>query len=173
MALGVDYAQQDCSLARALELVGERWTLLILRDCFFGVRRFTDFQTHLDISKAVLTQRLSGLIDAGLLEKSPRGGRDEYMMTTDAVALWPALYALNQWGETQSSPHRPRRLFSHVDCGSDLEATGRCPRCATVPGPGSLEVRPGPGVSSEPRVNRVSAALRIPHRLLEPLPFRV
>ena len=55
MPLGTDYARQDCSLARSLEVVGERWTLLILRDCFFGVRRFSDFQAHLDISRAVLS----------------------------------------------------------------------------------------------------------------------
>ena len=73
MALGVDYARQDCSLARALEVVGERWTLLILRDCFLGVRRFSDFDAHLDISKAVLTQRLAALVEAGLLD--PHRGR--------------------------------------------------------------------------------------------------
>ena len=63
MPLGTDYARQDCSLARSLEVVGERWTLLILRDCFFGVRRFSDFQAHLDISQAVLTARLDALVD--------------------------------------------------------------------------------------------------------------
>ena len=87
MALGVDYAEQDCSLARALELVGERWTLLILRDCFFGVRRFTDFQTHLNISRAVLTQRLAALVEAGLLARTPRGGREEYTMTERGTAI--------------------------------------------------------------------------------------
>ena len=65
MALGVDYARQDCWLARALEVVGERWTLLVLRDCFFGVRRFSDFAAHLDISRAVLSQRLAALVDDG------------------------------------------------------------------------------------------------------------
>jgi DNA-binding HxlR family transcriptional regulator len=169
MALGIDYAQQDCSLARALELVGERWTMLILRDCFFGVRRFTDFQTHLDISKAVLTQRLSGLVEAGLLEKTPHGARDEYTMTESGQALWPALHALTRWGEAQSSPGRPRRVFVHADCGTNLEPSGLCPHCGTTPKPGSVEMRPGPGMSSTRRSDSISAALRAPRRLLDPL----
>ena len=74
MALGTDYARQDCSLARALELVGERWTLLILRDAFFGVRRFSDFEVHLDISKAVLAQRLAALVEVGLLARTEDAG---------------------------------------------------------------------------------------------------
>ena len=131
MALGVDYAEQDCSLARALELVGERWTLLILRDCFFGVRRFTDFQTHLNISRAVLTQRLAALVEAGLLARTPRGGREEYTMTERGTAIWPALYALTRWGEAQSA-RGPRRLFAHLACGTDLDATGQCPTCRTA-----------------------------------------
>jgi DNA-binding HxlR family transcriptional regulator len=170
MALGVDYAEQDCSLARALELVGERWTLLILRDCFFGVRRFTDFQTHLDISRAVLTQRLTGLVEAGLLVRAPRGGREEYAMTERGVALWPALFALTQWGEAQGS-QGPRRVFSHADCGTDLDRSGSCPTCRTAPDPERIEMRPGPGVTAAPRANPVSQALRSPHRLLEPLPL--
>ena len=72
MPLGTDYARQDCSLARSLELVGERWTLLILRDAFLGVRRFSDFQTHLDISKAVLSARLEALVAELQLENNVR-----------------------------------------------------------------------------------------------------
>ena len=70
MPLGTDYSGQDCSLARALELVGERWTMLILRDCFLGVRRFSDLQAHLDISRAVLSQRLGQLVADGLLQRT-------------------------------------------------------------------------------------------------------
>ena len=107
MALGVDYTGQDCSLARSLEIVGERWTLLVLRNCFFGVRRFSDFQAHLGISRAVLTDRLAGLVDDGLLERVPAGAREEYVLTEAGLALWPALFALTQWGEATTSPGRP------------------------------------------------------------------
>lgn len=71
MALGTDYAQQDCSLARALEVVGERWSMLIVRDAFYGVSRFNDFLAHLDIPRAVLTARLRTLVEAGVLYKEP------------------------------------------------------------------------------------------------------
>ena len=115
MPLGTDYARQDCSLARSLEVVGERWTLLILRDCFFGVRRFSDFQAHLDISRAVLSARLDALVADGLLTRTGTG-HPEYALTEDAMGLWPALYALGRWGDRRTTPGcaapplRPRRL---------------------------------------------------------------
>ncbi len=169
MALGTDYAQQDCSLARALELIGERWTLLILRDAFFGVRRFTDFQDHLDISKAVLTQRLFALVDAGLLVKSPSNKHGEYTLTPEAISLWPAMFALMKWGEQRSAPRGPRRIFSHSACGTDLESTGRCPQCGTNPQPRDLQFRVGPGANPVGRTDQVAVALRSPHRMLEPI----
>ncbi|MGU3434967.1 winged helix-turn-helix transcriptional regulator [Actinomycetes bacterium M1A6_2h] len=162
MALGVDYATQDCSLARALETVGERWTMLILRDSVFGVRRFTDFQVHLDISKAVLTARLSSLVEDGLLVKIG----DEYAPTDDALALWPALVALTSWAERRS-PRGPRRVFTHADCGTDLDA-GRCPRCETSPTPDHIDMRPGTGADPTVRSDAISVQLRSPRRLLTP-----
>ncbi len=107
MPLGTDYTRQDCSLARALEVIGERWTPLILRDCFLGVRRFSDLQAHLDISRAVLSTRLDALVAEGLLERSGEG-HPEYSLTDDALALWPALFALTQWGDRRTTP-RGRR----------------------------------------------------------------
>lgn len=168
MALGVDYSQQECSLARALEVVGERWTMLILRDCFFGVRRFTDFQNHLDISKAVLTDRLTGLVEAGLLTRTPRGGRDEYAMTESGTALWPALHALTRWGEMLTAQGKPRRIFSHSGCGTDLDPSGRCPSCRMTPEADAVQMRPGPGIGRK-RTDSISMALREPRPLLEPL----
>ena len=169
MALGTDYPGQDCSLARALEIVGERWSLLIIRDAFFGVRRFTDFARRLDISKAVLTQRLSDLVDAGVLERVAHGGRDEYVLTDAGVALWPTILALTRWGDAQTSPRGPRRLFRHVVCGTDVDDVGWCRACGTSPPPADLETRPGPGASSAPPRSALSGALRGPHRLLTPL----
>ena len=93
--LGKDYQRQDCSLARALEAIGERWTLLIVRDAFYGVRRFSDFQAHLDVPKAVLSDRLSGLVDDGILERRPdpdRTGRHLYELTAAGRDLWPVLH---------------------------------------------------------------------------------
>lgn len=170
MALGVDYAGQDCALARALEVVGDRWTLLILRDAFFGVRRFSDFAVHLDVSKAVLSQRLARLVEAGLLERvGDDGTHQAYDPTDTAVALWPALHALVRWGELAAPGAKgPSRVFEHAACGTRLDAAGRCPDCDVVPAPRDVLTRPGPGADRR-RGDAVSVALRSPRRLLEPL----
>jgi DNA-binding HxlR family transcriptional regulator len=170
MALGVDYAGQDCSMARALELVGERWTLLIVRDSLFGVRRFSDFQSHLEMSKAVLTGRLSALVDAGLMNRVPHGGRDEYVPTAALEDLWPVVFTLSVWGGRQMpSPRGARREFLHAQCGTLLTGFGECPHCHETPGPREVSMRPGPGASATVRANAVSTALRSPRRLLEPI----
>jgi DNA-binding HxlR family transcriptional regulator len=169
VALGKNYDAQDCSLARALEIVGERWTLLVLRDCFFGVRRFTDLQAHLDVPRAVLTERLTQLVADGILERVEyQRGRHEYRLTQRGLDLWPALYALSQWGEQHRAPNGRRRIFTHTPCDTPLETTGFCPTCRIVPGPADLELHPGPG-ARRTRTDAVSVALRTPHRLLTPL----
>ncbi len=170
MALGTDYPRQDCGIARSLELVGERWTLLILRDAFLGVRRFTDFQAHLDVSRAVLATRLDALVDEGLLQRVG-DGHASYELTDDAMGLWPALHLLAQWGDERTSPGLPRRTFHHVGCGT-LGRDGRCGTCDAAPHPRDVETRPGPGADPTLRDDAVSRALRVPHRLLEPLATR-
>src|ERR1700759_3823190 len=100
MPLGKDYAGQQCSLARALEVVGERWTLLILRDAFFGVRRFGDFVAHLGVPRAVLTERLEALREAGILAETRGGhGYGEYVLTDKGVGLWPVVRDVLSWGD--------------------------------------------------------------------------
>ena len=171
MTLGRIYPGQDCSLAAGLEIVGERWTLLVLRDCFYGVRRFRDFHAHLDIPRAVLTARLKRLVTEGLLERRARPTGPEYRLTDRGVGMWPTVFALAQWGEQHLAPAAgPRRLYRHQPCGADLEPTGRCPGCRTVPGPGEITIRHGPGAETTPRDDPVSQALAIgPHQLLTPL----
>ena len=170
MALGTDYPRQDCGIARSLELVGERWTLLILRDAFLGVHRFSDFQTHLDVSRGVLSSRLDALVSEGLLERVG-DGHASYELTDDAMGLWPALLLLAQWGDERTSPGLPRRTFHHAGCGI-LGRDGRCTACDTAPHPRNIETRPGPGADPTLRDDPVSRSLRTPHRLLEPLPTR-
>ena len=170
VGLGRGYANQDCSLARALEVVGERWTLLVLRDCFYGVRRFSDLQTHLDLPKAVLAERLKTLVAVGVLERNAPATGLEYVLTERGLTLWPAVFALAQWGEAQFAPDGSRRLFSHAGCGQDLAPTGWCEHCRELPLPADLVIRQGPGANPDLRSDRVSRALRAqPHRLLTPL----
>jgi DNA-binding HxlR family transcriptional regulator len=170
--LGSDYDRQTCALARALEVVGERWTMLIVRDLFFGVHRFSDLAGHLDIPRAVLSTRLAGLVAEGIVERRPYGpGRDELHLTDAGRELWPALLALTQWGERhRCADGGPRRLWAHAACGTELDAAGECPRCGVAPGAADVETRPGPGRDERPRrEDPMSVALREPHRLLTPL----
>ena len=169
MALGTGYAQQGCYLARALEVVGERWTLLILRDCFYGVRRFSDLRAHLDISRAVLSDRLDTLVDAGVLARAASGGHPEYVLTEAGEGLWPTVFALSKWGEHYTTGDHPARIFSHAQCGTDLDDLGQCPICALVPGPHDLVVRPGPGRNAAQRHDPIARALVQPHRMLTPI----
>jgi DNA-binding HxlR family transcriptional regulator len=167
--LGKDYEAQDCSLARALGVIGERWTLLIVRDAFYGVRRFNDFHVHLDIPKAVLADRLAGLVEDGVLERRhdpEHAGRSLYELTAAGRDLWPVLYALLVWGDRHR--YRNSRSFKHAACGTELDDRGRCPRCGLTPDPADIlsEPRPGRGAT---RDDKVALALRAPHRLLEPI----
>ena len=171
MALGHDYELQDCPIARALELVGERWTLLVIRDCFLGVSRFNDFLSHLDIPKAILSARLEKLVAAGILHKTKYApGQYDYLLTKRGTSLWPMIYGLASWGDEHHSPSRGRRrIFSHVSCGRVIDAHGVCPKCKTFPQPGDIEIRNGPGAELDLRHDHITKALFLPHRLLVPL----
>lgn len=170
MALGKDYATQECSIARALEIVGERWTLLVVRDALYGVRRYNDFLVHLGIPRAVLAARLQALTAEGILEKrryqeSPP--RDEYVLTDRGIALWPTLRSLGLWGREHFSESR-LRYFRHAACGTELGPYGECPACAMVVPVPDVEMTPGPGLDPDP-ADPVSRALLGPRRLLEPI----
>jgi len=171
MALPNDYAGQACSLARTLEIVGERWTLLIVRDAFYGVRRFGDFAAHLGIPRAVLAERLKSLTAAGVLARVPAdGAHQEYELTVKGTSLWPAVRALTAWGDEHYAPAGPRRLLRHADDEGPVGADGRCTRCGTAVDVRDTVVAPGPGLDSAgPAQDAVSTALARPHRLLEPL----
>jgi DNA-binding HxlR family transcriptional regulator len=164
-----DYREQDCALARALEAIGERWVLLIIRDAFYGVRNFNDFRMHLDIPKAVLTERLTSLVNEDILRREPdptHAGRHLYELTQTGRDLWPAVHALLSWGSEHRSINR--LAFKHVACGTELTSCGDCPTCEVAPPPGDVMLEPRPGAKSR-RQDPVAIALRGPHRLLEPL----
>jgi len=169
MALGKDYAGQDCNLARALELVGERWTLLVIRDALYGVRRFGDFQAHLDIPRAVLTERLQHLVAAGVLEKrryqdSPP--RHEYVLTDIGEALWPVVFTLGEWAKQHLPRAQTHRIYRHTVCGTELDAMATCPTCGYAVPPRDVEMTPGRDTA---RADHVSQALNRPRRLLQPV----
>ncbi|WP_425833302.1 winged helix-turn-helix transcriptional regulator [Streptomyces fractus] len=171
MALGKDYASQECSLARALEIVGERWTLLVVRDALYGVRRYNDFLVHLGIPRAVLAARLQTLTAAGVLEKrqyqeSPP--RHEYVVTELGRGLWPAVRALGAWARGIPGA-LPMREFQHAVCGTPLGAVGECVKCGGGPvEPEDVEMLPGAGLDPDP-ADPVSRVLLEPRRLLQPV----
>ncbi|MFZ1994618.1 MAG: helix-turn-helix domain-containing protein [Solirubrobacteraceae bacterium] len=167
--LGKDYAGQDCSIAGALEAIGERWTLLIVRDAFYGVRRFSDFQAHLDIPKAVLSDRLNGLVDVGILARTPdpaHAGRHLYELTKSGQELWPVIHALLVWGGRHRKPNS--RVYRHTVCGTLLGAGAVCPHCGVTPPLQDILTERRKGHRAT-RDDPVTVALRAPRRLLEPL----
>jgi DNA-binding HxlR family transcriptional regulator len=167
--LGKDYDGQDCSIAGALGLIGERWTLLIVRDAFYGVRRFSDFQVHLDVPKAVLSARLGQLVQNGIFDRNPdpgHPGRHLYELTPAGRELWPVLRALLGWGGRHAQTNS--RIFRHVTCGKKLDEAGTCPDCKIIPNVEDIVSAPRPGLRAS-RNDPVAIALRSPHRMLEPL----
>ena len=120
-----DYVGQDCSIARALEIVGERWTLLIVRDVLLGLGRFDQLQENLGIARNVLADRLAKLVDAGVLERvrySERPERFEYRLTEKGRDLHVALTGLRQWGDKYLSEHPPRVLRRKSDSAPVIAA---------------------------------------------------
>lgn len=168
MALGTDYQQQGCYLARALEVVGERWTLLIVRDFFYGVRHFGELLNHLDVSRGILSERLDTLVEAGVITRTPHGRTVEYRLTQAGIELWPVIFQLSHWGEKHTPSDHPTRFYSHADCGTDVDESGRCPRCQIVPEVADLIVRLGAGENPREREDPVAVELREPHRMLTP-----
>jgi DNA-binding HxlR family transcriptional regulator len=167
--LGKDYERQDCAIASALEVIGERWTLLIVRDALYGVRRFSDFHAHLDVPKAVLSERLSSLVEHGILERRPdpeHPRRHFYELTDAGRELWPVLNALLVWGDHNRYPKS--RLFRHATCGTQLDERAACPACKLTPPVEDIVMERRPGRRTL-RDDPVTIALRDPHRLLKPL----
>lgn len=158
--------ETNCSLARSLEIVGERWTLLIVRDAFFGVRRFSDFATQLDIPRALLTARLKQLVEAGVLTR--RGV--EYELTDVGLDLLPVVRALMAWGDAHASPNGVRRVMWHADDDGLLDAQGVCETCGGRVPVADIRIEPGPGFDhSRPAKDAISEVMNAPRRLLQPV----
>jgi DNA-binding HxlR family transcriptional regulator len=171
VALRREYEKELCPVARTLEVIGERWTLLIIRDAFYGVHRFNDFRAHLDIPPAVLIERLRLLGEHEILTTSKGArGRDQYLLTPKGEQLWPVVWAMMHWGNEYYVTEGLRRPIVHHGCGGPLTPLGNCGRCGIVPAPRDLEVYPRASESkTADRDDLVSRLLTRPHRMLEPL----
>ena len=152
----LETSTENCPVQRALDVVGEKWTLLILRDAANGVRRFDDFHRHIGLSEAVLSNRLRTLTAAGILRTVPyqepgRRSRNEYRLTRKGWDLWPLLLALRQWGETHDpDPAGPVLDVRHTDCDAPVHVTVECTAGHTTLAPTDVTARPGPGARRRP-----------------------
>lgn len=147
------FDEMNCSVAQSLEIIGEWWTLLIVRDAFFGVRRFEDFANRLGIARNVLTTRLETLVEAGVLERrvyDEARDRADYRLTDKGRALWPVLTAIRQWGDewVLGEGNEPL-LLRHTDCDHQTTAVMACDHCGEALDPRSVRPMPGPGADPE------------------------
>lgn len=153
-----DYANQYCPVASTLEVVGERWTLLILRDVFMGIRRFEALQRDLGVARNVLQARLERLVEEGILVKRPyqeRPLRCEYRLTEKGADLWPVLVALLKWGDRYGLQGERPIVLQHRGCGGEIDDRRRCRSCAAdVSVTEAIAIRTG---ATRPPVDDVSA----------------
>ena len=146
--LGRNYEGQNCSIAKSLELVGERWTMLIIREVFLGNRRFDTMASRLDIARNVLTARLSRLVEEGVLTKvryQERPERFEYRFTEKGIDLWPVIVSLLQFGDRYYAPDGPPMVLVHKDCGGLVDEHRTCARCGERLTAREVRGEPGPG----------------------------
>jgi DNA-binding HxlR family transcriptional regulator len=142
------YDDQNCSIARSLEVVGERWSMLIVRDAFLGIRRFDDFQRSLGVSRAILSNRLDRLVAEGVLERrryQDNPERHEYRLTDKGRDLWPVTMAMVKWGDRYYAEDGPPRKFFHRECGGEVTDRRSCSKCGAELSVQDVETRPGPG----------------------------
>jgi len=140
----------NCSVAQCLEVVGEWWSLLIVRDALFGISRFDDFQSRLGISRNVLNQRLGHLVDHGVLRKVPyqdHPPRYDYRPTAKGIELWTVVDAMRRWGDRWAAPDGPPLEMVHRRCGHRADAVPTCSACGEVIDAPDVQLVPGPGAT--------------------------
>lgn len=144
--------RENCSLARTLSVVGDRWTLMVLRECFLGQRRFEEFEARLGIARHVLADRLKKLTEAGVLAKTAyqeRPRREEYRLTDKGRDLYPAMLALIQWGDRyMAGKDGPPIERVHKTCGHVMSAVQVCSECGEPVAARDVTARPGPGAGA-------------------------
>ena len=137
-----------CSIQQTLDVIGDRWMLLILRNLFRGARRFGELEEDLGIAKNLLASRLSKLVEADIIEKVPyqdRPVRHEYLLTQKGRDLSPSLVAIMRWGDRWCNEGSAPTVLVHSECGTPLNQVTHCPSCNDSLDPGEIRSRPGPG----------------------------
>ena len=144
-----DFGSMNCSIARTLDVVGEPWSLLVLRDVYVGITRFDQIQVDLGISRKVLSERLTTLVEHQVLQRRPysaRPARYEYLLTPRGLELCDLLLVMVRWGDTwRAGSHGAPVLHRHRACGAITHAVLSCPECAQPMSAADTDVLPGPG----------------------------
>jgi DNA-binding HxlR family transcriptional regulator len=151
-----DYPEQNCSIARTLEVVGERWSMLIIRDVFSGIRRYEDLHRSLSIARNILQTRLNRLVEERVLERRPYAGktRYEYYLTKKGRDLWPALMTMLDWGDRYYGERGAPRIFRHKGCGGRMDGRLNCRKCGESLTPKTIYMEWGPGADAKMREAR-------------------
>ena len=146
-------AKETCSVARTVSVIGDRWTLLILRDCFLRVRRFEAFQERLGVTRHILADRLRKLVKAGVLAKiqyQTRPRRYEYRLTQKGLDLHPVLMTLVHWGDVHMAGRKGRPIIhEHTRCAHSFDPLLTCSACGEEVTAKEVRVRPGPGAAPD------------------------
>ena len=147
--------EEQCSVARTVAVIGDRWSLLILRDSFLRVRRFEDFQARLGVTRHILADRLKKLVRHGVLRRVPyqtRPRRHEYILTQKGLDLYPIIMAIVHWGDVHMVDERGRpRLYQHKRCGKMFDPVMICSECGDPLSAREVHVHVGPGASERDR----------------------
>ncbi|GAA2591060.1 helix-turn-helix domain-containing protein [Actinomadura fulvescens] len=156
-------AEFSCSIARTLDVFGEWWTPLIVRDVHLGLRRFEQIQSNLGISRKVLTQRLERLVEEDVLARRPyseRPPRDEYVLTERGRELVPILLALMAWGDRWTAGEDgPPMIVRHETCGQVITPVVGCPACGEALTADAVPAEPGPGARIGPGTREIARML--------------
>lgn len=153
------WSAQNCTIGRAWEIIGDKWTFLLLREVFLGIRRFDEIRMRTGIPRQVLTNRLARLVEQGLLRRQPyrepgARAREEYRLTERGLDLYPVLVALREWGDRYlADPDGPPMLTVHKECGAPVHTVLRCEAGHAVGSPRNVHAVTGPG--ARPRPSRV------------------
>ena len=146
------FADWPCSVGRTVDILGDRWTPLVLRECYLGVRRFEDFQRSLGIGRNILTRRLTRLVDEGMLDRrryQEHPPRHEYVLTPKGRDFFPVIAAIMRWGDTWlGDEDGPPVVLHHRTCDHDMHAEVVCSHCGEELALGDVQGRPGPGFAS-------------------------
>ncbi len=147
----LDFSLDTCTIGRAMEILGEKWTVVVLREVFNGIRRFDDMRAHTSIPRQVLTNRLGMLVESGVLRREPyrepgSRSRHEYRLTGKGLDLYPVLIAVSEWGNRYlADPEGPPLEFAHRDCDAPVHTEIHCAAGHHIAANRDVAPRPGPG----------------------------